>query len=65
MRLESDGTPIDIMMERLKLLPRRLRVVHLRALIGRQASGSVRGRELASLLHNEMMSQAGESRGLR
>jgi hypothetical protein len=65
MRLEPEGTPIDIMRERLILLPCRLRVAHLRALIGRQASGSVRRRELASLLHDEMMSQAGESRGLR
>lgn len=64
MRPESEGTSIDTMTERLKLLPRRLRVAHLRALIGRQASGSVRGRELASMLRDEMMPQAGENRGL-
>ena len=64
MRPESKGTPIDTMTERLKVLPRRLRIAHLRALIGRQASGSVRGRELASLLHDEMVPQAGENRGL-
>jgi len=64
MRLESKGTPIDTMRERLILLPRRLRVAHLRALIGRQASGSVRGAELASLLRDELMPQSGESRGL-
>jgi hypothetical protein len=65
MRPESKGTPIDIMTERLKLLPRRLRVAHLRALIGRQFPDSIRGRELAALLRDEMMPQAGERGGLR
>lgn len=65
MRLESMGTPIDTMRERMKQLPRRLRVAHLQALVGRQASGSVRGRELASLLQDELVPQAGENRGLR
>jgi hypothetical protein len=64
MRRDVKGTPIDIMTERLKLLPRRLRVAHLRALIGRQFLGSIRGREVAALLRDEMMPQAGESGGL-
>lgn len=64
MRPESEGTPIDTMTERLKLLPRRLRVAHFRALIGRQAAGSARGRELASMWRDEMMPLAGENRGL-
>jgi hypothetical protein len=52
------------MPERLKLLPRRLRVTHLRALLQRQLAGSIRGRELAALLRDEMMAQAAEEGGL-
>ena len=65
MREESKGASIEVMAERLKLLPRRLRVAHLRALIGRQVSGSVRGRQLAGLLRNEMIALAGEGGLLR
>jgi hypothetical protein len=49
---------------RLKLLPRRLRIAHLRALIGRQFPGSIRRRELAALLRDEMVEQASEEGGL-
>ena len=65
MKREPEGTPIEVMTERLKRLPRRHRIAHLRALIGRQACGSVRGRELAVLLHGEMAAQVGEGGLLR
>jgi hypothetical protein len=65
MRPESKGTPVDMMAKRLKLLPHRLRVVHLRALIGRQLPGSIRRRELAGLLRDEMMPRAGQRGALR
>jgi hypothetical protein len=39
---------------RMKPLPRRHRLAHLRALIRRQPAGSIRGKELAALLHDEM-----------
>lgn len=56
--------PIDIMTERLKLLPRRLRVVHLRALAGSEFPDSVRRSDLAALLRNEMMAQVAKEGGL-
>lgn len=65
MKREPEGTPIEVVTERLKLLPRRLRIAHLRALIGRQVRGSIRGRKLAGLLHHEMTAQAGEGDLLR
>jgi hypothetical protein len=65
MREGSKGTPIEIVTERLKLLPRRHRIAHLRALVGRQLRGSIRERELAGLLHDEMTAQAGEGGRLR
>jgi hypothetical protein len=65
MREGSKSTPIEIVTERLKLLPRRHRIAHLRALVGRQIVGSVREHELAGLLHNEMTAQAGEGGRLR
>jgi hypothetical protein len=65
MREESKGTPIEVVTERLRLLPRRHRIAHLRALVGMQFAGSVRRRELAALLRHEMTAQAGEGGLLR
>jgi hypothetical protein len=44
---------IEIMIARMKPLPPRHRIAHLRALIGRQPAGSVRRGELVSLLRAE------------
>jgi hypothetical protein len=49
--------PVAIMVVRMKRLPGRHRIAHLRALIRHESIGSVRGRELASLLRDEMSSQ--------
>jgi hypothetical protein len=46
---------IALMSSRMKPLPRRHRIAHLRALIRQHPSGSARGRELADLLRAEMM----------
>jgi hypothetical protein len=40
--------------DRLKRLPRRHRIAHLRALIGLQPEGCGRRDELSELLHDEM-----------
>jgi hypothetical protein len=42
------------MIGRMKPLPRRHRIAHLRALIRLQPAGSIRGQELAALLRGEM-----------
>jgi hypothetical protein len=65
MREESKRAPIEVMTERLKLLPRRHRIAHLRALVGRQIRRSIRGRELAALPRHEMTAQAGKGGSLR
>jgi hypothetical protein len=44
--------------ERIKVLPPRLRVAHLRALIRRAPAGSARFRKLAVLLHEELTAPA-------
>jgi hypothetical protein len=44
--------------ERIKVLPPRLRVAHLRALIRRVPAGSARFRKLAVLLHEELTAPA-------
>ena len=44
---------IEIMIARMKLLPPRHRIAHLRALIRRQPAGSMRRGELVSLLRVE------------
>jgi hypothetical protein len=62
---ESNLTRIEAMTARLKPLPPRHRIAHLRALIGRQLRGSTRERELAGLFHDEMAAQAGEGGRLR
>jgi hypothetical protein len=41
--------------ERMKLLPLRLRLVHLQALIRREPRGSKRARKLAALLSGQLM----------
>ncbi|MDB5611088.1 MAG: hypothetical protein JWP25_7988 [Bradyrhizobium sp.] len=59
------GTPVAIMMIRMKPLPRRHRIAHLRALIRQQPVRSVRREELAAWLRDEMTMPPGkESRAL-
>jgi hypothetical protein len=48
------NAPAAIMIARMKPLPRRHRVAHLRALMRSQPSGSLRRRELAALLRDAM-----------
>ncbi len=45
---------IATMMTRMKPLPRRHRIAHVRALLRLYPEGSVRGRELAALLRTEI-----------
>jgi hypothetical protein len=57
------NTSVAIMRGRMKLLPRRHRIAHLRALLRQSMAWPVRGEELAALLHAEMPAQlAGEER---
>ncbi len=65
MRTESQRTAADIMTRRLRVLPRRLRVAHLLALISRQSPDSIRGYELTSLLCDEITAQVGGTGDLR
>jgi hypothetical protein len=60
MKHELNPTPVAVMVERMKPLPRRHRIAHLRALIGQQPLHSTRRQELAGLLRDEMTAQAGE-----
>jgi hypothetical protein len=53
--------PATIMVGRMKRLPGRHRIAHLRALIRHEPVDSVRGKELASLLRDEMTSQPGRA----
>jgi hypothetical protein len=53
--------PVVIMMIRMKRLPGRHRIAHLRALIRHEPIGSARGKELASLLRDEISSQPGRA----
>jgi hypothetical protein len=46
--------PVPAMVARMKPLPRRHRVAHLRALIRQQPRGSIRRRELERLLRAEL-----------
>jgi hypothetical protein len=43
---------------RMKLLPRRHRIAHLRALLRQRPACSVRREQLAALLRDEMIAQA-------
>jgi hypothetical protein len=57
------NTSVAIVFVRMKPLPRRHRIAHLRALLRRQSAGSLRGEQLAALLRAEMMARpAGEDR---
>jgi hypothetical protein len=54
MRRESITTSVAAMIARMKPLPRRHRIAHLRALIARQAPCSTRRPALAALLRDEL-----------
>ena len=56
----KDGPELNaaIITGRMKPLPRRNRLAHLRALIRRQPAGSIRREPLAALLRDEMTAQA-------
>jgi hypothetical protein len=54
MKRDSITTSVAVMIVRMKRLPRRHRIAHLRALIARQAPRSTRRQELAALLHDEL-----------
>ena len=55
--------PVAVMRVKMMPLPRRHRIAHLRALLRRQPAGSLRGEQLAALLHAEMTARpAGEDR---
>jgi hypothetical protein len=57
------NTSVAIVFVRIKPLPRRHRIAHLRALLRRQSAGSLRGKQLAALLRAEMTARpAGEDR---
>jgi hypothetical protein len=53
-------TPISAMTDRMKPLPRRHRIAHLRALIRPLPLHSTRRQELAALLRDEMTARGGE-----
>ena len=52
---------IATMVVRMKRLPHHHRIGHLRALIRHEPIGSARGKELASLLRDEISSQPGRA----
>jgi hypothetical protein len=49
----ATNTSVAVMVFRMRPLPRRHRIAHLRALIGRTPSGSIRGAQLVALLCGE------------
>lgn len=51
--MASIDHPLTIMISRMKRLPRRHRIAHLRALIRQEPAHSIRREELAGLLRNE------------
>jgi hypothetical protein len=53
MKRDSITTAVAVMIVRMKRLPRRHRIAHLRALIARQAPSSTRRQALTALLHAE------------
>lgn len=55
------ASPLSVAV-RMKVLPRRHRVAHLRALIRRETAFSVRRDELAALLREELAARFHESR---
>ena len=54
------GTPVTLMAVRLKALPLRHRIAHLRALIGLQPRDSGRREQLDELLREETSGALGE-----
>jgi|SoimicmetaTmtLAB_FD_contig_31_5507728_length_289_multi_1_in_0_out_0_1 hypothetical protein len=54
------ATPVATVLIRMKRLPLRHRIAHLRALIRRQPPCSIRREELAALLRDEMTAQPGK-----
>jgi hypothetical protein len=52
-------TSVAVMAVRMKPLPRRHRIAHLRVLIRQQPAGSVRRQQLAALLSDEIPAPAG------
>ena len=59
------NTSAAIMHIRMKPLPRRHRIAHLRALIRREPAGSIRTGELVALLHDQFVAlPANENRSL-
>jgi hypothetical protein len=56
--MKSGNTPAAIMAGRMKRLPRRHRIAHLRALIVRQPIRSLRRMDLVSLLRRECAAPA-------
>jgi hypothetical protein len=48
------GTSVAVMIVRMKPLPRRHRIAHLRALIDQQPSDPIRRQQLAALLRDEL-----------
>jgi hypothetical protein len=48
------NTSVAVMVFRMRPLPRRHRIAHLRALIGQTPLGSIRRVQLAALLRDEM-----------
>jgi hypothetical protein len=64
MKCEVNPTPISVVTERMKLLPRRHRIAHLRALIGLQPLHAMCRHELATLLRDEITARGGEEGGV-
>ena len=62
MKREMSPTPIRVVTERMKPLPRRHRIAHLRALIGLRPLHATHRRELAALLRDEMTARGGKGR---
>jgi hypothetical protein len=55
--MKSRSTPVAAMAARMKPLPLRHRIAHLRALIAREPAHSIRNQDLAELLCGEMATQ--------
>ncbi len=53
---------VAVMVFRMRRLPRRHRIAHLRALIGQLPFGSIRGAQLVALLLHETLPRGEESR---
>jgi hypothetical protein len=60
MNRHGNPTPVAVVAARIKLLPHQHRIAHLRALI-RQPADSLRRRELAALLRDEVTAPSGQA----